>query len=284
MTDLALHNPGVSELDAYMRQAEMLAASSLVPAQYRNKPADILVASLAGREVGMGPWASLTYVVVIQGKATINAEGRVALIRKAGHSISGESSPERAVAHGKRRDTGDEMTVEWTIDMAKRAGLANQNSWKNYPESMLWARAVSQLSRMLFADVLMGVSYDPEELGAHVGPEGDVIDVPTEPPAEIPEPLKNLLGDIAAFPEPNRTDLVNEIQQEVWNGEDVPLVDLPENWWPHIARLVDKRCAELAQGQGEESTASNLAEAGTDTQAAPPSGPAAARLALEGSK
>lgn len=177
-----------SDLDAYMRQAEMLAASTLVPAQYRNKPADILVASLAGREVGMGPWASLTYVVVIQGKATINAEGRVALIRKAGHSISGESTPERAVAHGKRRDTGDEMTVEWTIDMAKRAGLANQSSWKNYPEAMLWARAVSQLSRMLFADVLMGVSYDPEELGVQVGPEGEVIEAEVLAPANT-EPL-----------------------------------------------------------------------------------------------
>lgn len=184
MSDLALHATAVSELDAYMRQAEMLAASTLVPAQYRNKPADILVASLAGREVGMGPWASLTYVVVIQGKATINAEGRVALIRKAGHSISGESTPDRAVAHGKRRDTGDEMTVEWTIDMAKRAGLDKSNSWKQYPEAMLWARAVSQLSRMLFADVLMGVSYDPEELGAQVSQTGEVIDVPAEPIAD----------------------------------------------------------------------------------------------------
>lgn len=193
MSDIELHATAVSELEAYMRQAEMLARSTLVPANYRNKPADILVASLAGREVGMGPWAALTYVVVINGKATINAEGRVALIRKAGHSVSGESTPERAVAHGKRRDTGDEMTVEWTIDMAKRAGLVKSGPWTQYPEAMLWARAVSQLSRMLFADVLMGVSYDPEELGARVDRDGQVIDV------EVTDDVAcTLCGDLVA--------------------------------------------------------------------------------------
>lgn len=194
MTDLELHTPGVSELDAYLRQAEMLAASTLVPVQYRNKPADVLVASLAGREVGMGPWASLTYVVVINGKATMNAEGRVALIRKAGHSISGESTPARAVAHGKRRDTGDEMTVEWTIEMAKRANLVKNGPWTQYPEAMLWARAVSQLSRMLFADVLMGVSYDPEELGAVVAQDGSVIDVEPVADKATHESIRNIVA------------------------------------------------------------------------------------------
>lgn len=141
----------------------------------------------------MAPWASLTYVIVINGKATLNAEGRVALIRKAGHSITGEATPEHAVVHGKRRDTGDEMSVEWTMEMARRAGLDKQGPWRQYPEAMLWARAVSQLSRMLFADVLMGVSYDPEEMGGTF--VGDVIDVSTEPLADAGchEDLRNML-------------------------------------------------------------------------------------------
>lgn len=156
--------PSTDELDSYMRQAEMMAKSGMVPAHFRGKPADIMVAALAGRELGMAPIAALQHVVVISGKPTLSAEGRVALLRKHGHSLTGTASPERAVVTGKRRDTGDEITVEWTIQMAQRAGLLRNNTWKQYPEAMLWARAVSQLSRMLFPDVFLGVSYTAEEL------------------------------------------------------------------------------------------------------------------------
>ena len=40
---------------------------------------------------------------------------------------------------------------------------------------MLQWRAVSKLCRALFSDVVLGAGYVPEELGADVGPEGDVI-------------------------------------------------------------------------------------------------------------
>jgi hypothetical protein len=58
------------------------------------------------------------------------------------------------------------MTSTWTLAMAERAGLANKQNWKRYPEAMLWARAVSQLCRMLFADCFAGATYTTEELGA----------------------------------------------------------------------------------------------------------------------
>jgi hypothetical protein len=51
---------------------------------------------------------------------------------------------------------------------AKLAGLAGSTTYKKYPKDMLWARAVSQLGRRLFADVLMAASYGPEEMQAVV--------------------------------------------------------------------------------------------------------------------
>lgn len=234
MNELAVANvPSTDEMQVYMEQAKMLASSALVPNNFRGKPGDIMVAALTGRELGMGPIASLQYVIVINGKPTLNAEGRVALIRKRGHSITGSSTPERAVVTGRRADTGDEITVEWTIQMANRAGLVKNGPWKQYPEAMLWARAVSQLSRMLFADVFLGVSYDPSEIedmdgGSNVVPlpsveqrpaieqtvtgqavdteTGEIVDVvessqgdDTPPPGPahhaVAEPIKNTVDD-----------------------------------------------------------------------------------------
>jgi hypothetical protein len=72
------------------------------------------------------------------------------------------------------------MTVEWTMAMAERAGLASKQNWRKYPEAMLWARAVSQLCRELFADCFAGATYTPEELEGSVGePSADAL-----PPVE----------------------------------------------------------------------------------------------------
>lgn len=154
----------VTDWDVMNAQARTLAKSNMVPAAYKNKPDEIVAAALYGRELGLGLTASLSYVQVIQGKPGLSAEGMVALVRSRGHSISGRTTDKEAYAVGKRVDTGDEMEVVWTMAMAERAGLLKNPTWKSYPESMLWARAVSQLCRSLFSDVIMGLSYTPEEL------------------------------------------------------------------------------------------------------------------------
>jgi hypothetical protein len=96
-------------------------------------------------------------------------------VRQAGHSVTIENGAGSATAIGKRCDTGDEHTATFTLDDAEAAGLAGKKNWKQYQESMLTWRAVSKLCRNLFSDVVLGAGYVPEELGADVGPEGDVI-------------------------------------------------------------------------------------------------------------
>ena len=170
--------PAVSdaELDVYMRQAELLAQSDIIPKEYRRKPANIFVAALTGRTFGWDALTALRNGHGIEGTWSIKPEAMLALVRRAGHSVTGEITASGAVARGRRCDTGDEMTVEFTMDDARRAGLAGKSNWKQYPQSMCWARAVSQLCRMLFADVTLGLSYTPEELGADVNGDGEVVD------------------------------------------------------------------------------------------------------------
>ena len=53
----------------------------------------------------------------------------------------------------------------FTIEDARQAKLVKPDGgWATYPKAMLLARATSQLCRSLFADVISGISYTPEEL------------------------------------------------------------------------------------------------------------------------
>ena len=177
MTELELHQsalPSRSEFQHIQQMSEVLASSDLVPASYRRKPANVILATLAGRPFGWDPTMSMRSFHIIEGVPSMKPEIMLALIRKAGHSVNGEASATSSTVTGKRADTGDEMSFTFTMDDAHQAGLDGKKVWKQYPASMLWARALSQLARMLFPDVVLGAGYTPEEFGAD---DGDVVDV-----------------------------------------------------------------------------------------------------------
>jgi len=141
-----------------------IANTELIPKELRGNVPAIIATILKGRSIGLDDMSALTAIHFIEGKPTLSAETKVLLARRAGHSITGDFGDGAVTVKGKRGDNGDEMAVTWTKEMAVRAGLADKKNWKTYPEAMLWARAVSQLCRMLFADALLGSSYTPEEL------------------------------------------------------------------------------------------------------------------------
>jgi hypothetical protein len=185
-TDLVLRST-----DEAFSLSERICKSTLVPQAYRGKPIDAAIAMLYGAELGFAPMTSLQRIVVINGKPSCDAQGMVSLIRQAGHSISGDVTSEGATVKGKRGDNGDEMTASFTAQNAQDAGLLRNDTYKKYAEDMYWARAVSRLGRRLFADVLLSVSYVPEEADSipangngngHVAPAAVTE---SEPPAAI---------------------------------------------------------------------------------------------------
>jgi hypothetical protein len=145
-------------------QIRYIANTDIVPKHLRGKPDAMIAVILKGRALGLDDIHSLSAINFIEGKPTLSAETMVTLARRRGHSISWETKPgESCTVRGKRNDTGDEGSVTWTMEMAKTAGLIGKDNWRRYPDTMLYWRAVSQLCRMLFADVLMGVSYTEDE-------------------------------------------------------------------------------------------------------------------------
>ena len=196
----------LSPAEVSWKVAQKIANTPFVPTAFRGKPESVYAAVLYGEELGLGPMQSLTQIHVIEGKPSLAPEGMRGLVLKAGHRIDVKTaSNDKVVLYGRRADSGSEATVEWTMKDAQLAGLAGRGAWKTYPRAMLMARATSELCRMLFADIIAGLSYTPEEVMSISGQEyvmvapetpQTALDAP-ETPAE-PEPAEIVLENVTA--------------------------------------------------------------------------------------
>lgn len=184
-------------LPAWMKNAEALAGANLLPPQYRQNPANILLAIQTGAPLGFGVMESIQGINVISGKPAMSADLIQAAVRKAGHKlrVSGDDTYAEAVLI--RADDPDfQFKVRWDMDRAKAAGLTGKDNWKHYPAAMLRSRAITEVARMGAADALHGVIYAPEELGANVDASGEVIEAqqPVPRPA-VQAPKAEVMSD-----------------------------------------------------------------------------------------
>ena len=178
-TSLEVARP-LTPAEVSWKTAQRIANTPFVPTAFRGKPESVFAAVLYGEELGLGPMQSLNSIHVIEGKPSMSPELMRGLVARAGHRIDvKESSGDKVTLWGKRADTGSEATVSWSMKDAQLAGLAGRGAWKTYPRAMLLARATSELCRMLFADVVAGLSYTPEEAASIAGSEWN--EVPVDP-------------------------------------------------------------------------------------------------------
>lgn len=178
-----------------IQMSEFLARSGLVGSALRGKPADIAVILMKGSELNVPPMTALAQINVIEGKPACTPELMRALAVRAGHRITfDELSSTTVKVTGTRGDSGEKLTVTWDMDRARAANLAGKGTWKAYPQSMLVARATSELVRYHFPE--LGIGYVPEELGAEVNEDGELVTHPsqfdTAPPAMPRDPVAEI--------------------------------------------------------------------------------------------
>lgn len=152
------------------RTLRAIADTEFVPADLRGDVNALLACILTGRELGIGPMESMRSIHIIDGRPTPSAEWMLSRIFEAGHLMWPlEQSATSVTVHAQRRDAAGQVLAEasftFTIEMAKRANLTHKFNWKAYPEAMLYWRAVSQLARQMFPDVLHGIRYTLDEMG-----------------------------------------------------------------------------------------------------------------------
>ena len=135
---------------------------------------------MAGMEMGFGAFASMTGIYIIQGKPSVGANLMASAVKanpKYDYKVREISGQVCRIEFFERVDGKLESigTSEFTLQEAKVAGVKNLDK---YARNMLFARAMSNGIRWFCPDVFQGnVTYTPEELGADVDGEGNVVSI-----------------------------------------------------------------------------------------------------------
>lgn len=168
--------------------ANQIANTDFVPAEFRNKPEAIAACILFGSELGLGPMVSLSKIDIVKGRPAPRAEIARALALAAGHDLwVDETTNTRVKVSGKRRGSNHVMTVTWTMDDAKKAGIAGNPTYAKYPRQMLLARASAELVRQVCPEVLGGITVFAEE-AADIDDRDTPAVTPTPPAAATDSP------------------------------------------------------------------------------------------------
>lgn len=170
MTDLvpyAQPSAWVALVEPAAHFANQIAKTEFVPQEMRNKPDVVAACIMYGAELGLGPMQSLAKIDIVKGRPAPRAELARALALAAGHElwVDEASSNTKVTVHGRRRGSSNVMTVAWTQDDVKRAGISSA-MYQKYPRQMLLARASAELVRMVCPDVLGGIALFAEEVEA----------------------------------------------------------------------------------------------------------------------
>lgn len=131
---------------------------------------------------GLHPAKAVQEFHIIQGKPARKADAVLARFQAAGGSVKWTAYSDAKVSGLFSHPQGGSVEVEWTIDQAKRIGLAGKDNWKNYPRAMLRARCISEGVRTVFPGVTAGI-YTVEEMQDMTPAQVQAVSVEVAPDA-----------------------------------------------------------------------------------------------------
>lgn len=194
-TELAAREPARLTMQDTINFASSVAGGSLLPRDYQNNPANVIIAVNLGQSMGLSPAESLYRINVIQGKPTASAELIAAQVRKAGHKlrIDKDEARQSVTATIVRCDDPDHPFSE-TRDAAwaQRMGLASKDNYRKQPMTMLTWRAITAAARVACPEALYGVAYTPDEMH-------DMDPQPAQDAAAVPHQARGVQADLGAL-------------------------------------------------------------------------------------
>jgi len=142
------------------RMAACIAQSGLFGMK---NPTQALALMLIAQAEGLHPATAARDYHVIQGRPALKSEAMMARFQQAGGKVEWHSYEDSVVSATFAHQAGGKVKIEWTLEMARRAGLTGKEVWKQYPRAMLRARVISEGIRTVYPGVLSGM-YTPEEV------------------------------------------------------------------------------------------------------------------------
>jgi hypothetical protein len=183
---LSTSEPPVGPMTDPLAIGQVMARSGLFPDITRVSQAVVKV--LAGRELGIGPFAAMSDIHIIEGKPVIGARILAALVRQSpvyDYEVV-EWTNERCAIDFFRHGQKLEPTVTFDQEDAKRAELnkpardGKPSNHMKFPRNMKFARAMSNGVGLHCPDLTAGAPvYTPDELGIE-DPDADIAPVAEE--------------------------------------------------------------------------------------------------------
>jgi len=130
------------------------------------KSSTFFMVILKGLELGFSPMAAIDNISLIKGKPTVDGKGMLALVYGSGLLKKLEFVAETdkvCTIRCERKDVEGEFEYSFGISDAEKLGLLRNQQYAKQPKVMLKWRAVANLMRVAFPDVLGGV-YTSEEV------------------------------------------------------------------------------------------------------------------------
>ena len=149
-------------------------------------PEAALTLMLLCQAEGLHPIQAMRQFHIIKNRPAMRADAMQAAFQAAGGNISWVERNDKKCSAEFSHSQGGKILVEWTIDMAAKAGLTNNPTWQKFPRAMLSARCVSEGVRAVYPAVVCGL-YTPEEVQdfdeqpkPKTQPRGDVKNTPVD--------------------------------------------------------------------------------------------------------
>lgn len=145
----------------------LLAASGFFKEGNQNVgAAQAAVKVIAGKQLGIGPIASMSNIFVVQNRLMLGYPLVAALVKRSekyDYRVKKHTNDECVLTFRERADDGtweDVGDSSFTIQDAMTAGIAQRNgAWKTYPRNLLFARALTNGARFYCPDIYMGGVY-----------------------------------------------------------------------------------------------------------------------------
>ena len=265
-------------LDQKLHYATILADSTIIPDDYRKRPANILIACSKGAALGLSPEDSLYAIHVIKGRPSLSAEAMRARVQAMGHKLTIESSVTSATVTLERTDGHPGGSKTYTTEMAHQAGLDKPSKtgvpskWTLDPEPMCIARASSRVLKAHAADLVSGITFAEDvidepmiEIGG--GSPVEALQATTEAVAAIeapepaPEPAKKAskpaeTPQAAAEPEdaeivPDEPEQADEPTQATLDSADDNSDSLSADEWRALLRERGLNLSDIADAAKE---------------------------------
>lgn len=112
---------------------------------------------------GIHPMTAVRDYHIINNRPSLKAETMLARFMQNGGKVEWITLTDQKAEATFSHSQGGKVTLDWTLERAKTAGLLNNPTWQKYPRAMLRSRLISEGVRTVAPGIVQGV-YTPDEL------------------------------------------------------------------------------------------------------------------------